>query len=59
MYQIILYEDRNGVKPVDEYLKELDSQNTKDARIRREKIRAYVKILKNVDCRFLNRYASI
>lgn len=29
MHQIILYEDRNGVKPVDEYLKELDSQNTK------------------------------
>ena len=46
MHQIILYEDRNGVKPVDEYLKELDSQNTNDARIRREKIRAYVKILK-------------
>ena len=46
MHQIILYEDRNGVKPVDEYLKELDSQNTKDARIRRQKIRAYVKILK-------------
>ena len=22
MHQIILYEDRNGVKPVDEYLKE-------------------------------------
>lgn len=37
MHQIILYEDRNGVKPVDEYLKELDSQNTKDARIRRGK----------------------
>ena len=46
MYQIILYEDRNGINPVDEYLKELDVQNTKDARIRREKIRTYVKILK-------------
>ena len=46
MHQIILYEDRNGVKPVDEYLNELDSQNTKDARIRREKIRTYVIILK-------------
>jgi len=31
MHQIILYEDRNGISPVDEYLKELDSQNTKDA----------------------------
>ena len=46
MHQIILYEDRNGISPVDEYLRELDSQNTKDARIRREKIRTYVKILK-------------
>lgn len=46
MHQIIFYEDRNGSKPVEEYLKELDAQNTKDARIRREKIRAYVKILR-------------
>lgn len=46
MHQVILYEDRNGVSPVDEYLHKLDVQNTKDAKIRREKIRAYVKILK-------------
>lgn len=46
MHQIILYEDRNGISPVDEYLKELDVQHTKDARIRREKIRSYVKILR-------------
>ena len=46
MHDIILYEDRNGVKPVEEYLNELDTLNTKDARIRRTKIRAYVKILR-------------
>ncbi len=46
MHLIILYEDRNGACPVDAYLRELDAQNTKDARIRREKIRAYVKILR-------------
>ena len=44
MYRIILYEDRNGFSPVEDYLQELDSQNTKDAKIRREKIRAYVNI---------------
>lgn len=32
MHQIILYEDRNGISPVDEYLRELDSQNTKIAK---------------------------
>ena len=46
MHQIILYEDRNGINPIDEYLKDLDNQNTKDARIRREKIRSYIKILR-------------
>lgn len=46
MHSIILYEDKNGVKPVEEYLKTLDKENTKDARIRREKIRTYIKILR-------------
>ena len=46
MHDIILYEDQNGKKPVEEYLTELDEQNTKDAKIRRTKIRAYIKILR-------------
>ena len=46
MHDIILYEDRNGVKPVEEYLKELEADHSKDARIRREKIRAYIQILR-------------
>ena len=46
MHTIILYGNRSGDCPVEEYLAELDRQNTKDARIRREKIRTYVKILR-------------
>ena len=45
MYQIILYSDRQGREPVNDYIKELESQNTKDARIRLTKIRTYVKAL--------------
>ncbi len=37
MHTIILYENRSGDCPVEEYLAELDRQNTKDARIRRER----------------------
>ena len=47
MSRIVFYEDRNGVSTVEEYLSELDSQSTKDARIRREKIRAYVRVLRD------------
>ena len=47
MHDIILYEDRSGIKPVEEYLNELETSNSKDSRIRREKIRAYVKILRD------------
>ncbi len=47
MHQIIFYSDRHGREPVDEYIKELEAQNTKDARIRLTKIRAYVKALSN------------
>lgn len=46
MHNVILYEDSGGVSPVAVYLAELDASGTKDARIRRTKIRAYVKILR-------------
>jgi len=45
MYKIIFYSDRQGREPVNEYIKELENQNTKDARIRLTKIRTYVKAL--------------
>ena len=46
MHNVILYEDSGGVSPVAVYLAELDASGTKDARIRRTKIRAYVQILR-------------
>lgn len=45
MYQIYFYKDRKGVEPVAEYLQELSAKNGKDARIKLNKIRDYVKSL--------------
>ncbi len=45
MYKAIFYKDSQGREPVFEYLQWLEEQNTKDARIRRTKIRAYIKAL--------------
>ena len=45
MYQIYFYKDRNGTEPVAEWLEELAQQNGKDARIKLNKIRDYVKTL--------------
>ncbi|MBQ9696969.1 MAG: type II toxin-antitoxin system RelE/ParE family toxin [Acidaminococcaceae bacterium] len=45
MYQIIFYKDIHGIEPVNEYIEWLERQNTKDARIRKTKIRTYIKAL--------------
>ena len=45
MYKIIFYRDRKGEEPVIEYMDALEAENTKDARIRLTKIRAYIKAL--------------
>lgn len=45
MYKAIFYKDSHGREPVFEYLQWLEGQNTKDARIRKTKIRAYIKAL--------------
>ena len=45
MYKIIFYHDRKGKEPVIEYMDALEAENTKDARIRLTKIRAYIKAL--------------
>ena len=45
MYKAIFYKDSQGREPVFEYLQWLEGQNTKDARIRKTKIRAYIKAL--------------
>ena len=45
MHTIIFYSDRHGNEPVAAYIRELEAQNTKDARIRLTKMRAYIKAL--------------
>ena len=46
MYKIEFYSDQNGKEPVLQYLDELASKNDKDSRIKLNKIRDYMKILK-------------
>lgn len=45
MYQIRFYRTRNGKEPVAEYIQQLAKQKSKDARIKLNKIRDYVKAL--------------
>lgn len=45
MYEIVFYRDQNGVEPVKEYLLLLAKQQSKDSRIKLNKIRDYIKIL--------------
>ena len=42
MYKIIFYEDENGKSEVYEYLKKLRNKNSKDAKIKLNKISAYI-----------------
>ena len=45
MYQIHFYQDRAGNQPVKDYIKELECGNSKDNRIKLNKIRDYMRIL--------------
>ena len=45
MHKIYFYKDRNGRKPVADYLAELAAKNDKDSRIKLNKIRNYVRTL--------------
>ena len=45
MHRIIFYRDRRGNSPVKDYLNELEAKGGKDARVKRTKIREYVKAL--------------
>ena len=46
MYQIKFYKDKNGNKPVLEYLKKLLAKGDKDSRIKANKINDYIEMLK-------------
>ena len=45
-YNVDFYEDASGHQPVVGYMRQLQRENTKDARIKLTKIRDYVKLLK-------------
>lgn len=42
MHEILFYKNRNGVAPVYEYLKELNSRTDKNSRIKAEKVNDYI-----------------
>ncbi|MBR1560445.1 MAG: type II toxin-antitoxin system RelE/ParE family toxin [Clostridia bacterium] len=45
-YTVVFYEDAAGRQPVVEYMRKLQGESGKDARIKLNKIRDYVKLLK-------------
>lgn len=45
MHEIFFYKNRNGVEPVFEYIKELQSKTDKDSRIKTSKINDYIEML--------------
>ena len=46
MYEIIFYESRNGQNEILEYMSKLQKNKSKDSRIKFNKIRAYIEVLK-------------
>lgn len=48
LYEIIFYSDRNGREPVADYMQELGACETKDSRIKHNKISQYIKVLSEV-----------
>lgn len=46
MYNIIIYEDKNGKSEVQGYLQELSIKNDKNSKIKYNKIIAYIRMLK-------------
>ena len=45
MYEIEIYEDKKGNSEIESYLKKLRNSNSKDERIKSNKIRTYIKAL--------------
>jgi len=48
VYKVIFYKDRNNIRPVKEYIKELSVKNDKDSRIKIGKIYEYIKYLSEI-----------
>lgn len=45
MYEILIYEDKNGRSEIKDYIKELANKKDKDSKIKYNKIIAYIRIL--------------
>ena len=45
MHKIYFYKDRNGNRPVADYIRELAKKNDKDSRVKLHKIRDYINAL--------------
>ncbi len=45
MYEIEIYEDKNGKREIYEYLKSLNNTNNKDSRVKLKRINMYVELL--------------
>ena len=51
MYRIGFYRKKNGKTPVLDYMRELSTSNTKDSRIKLNKIAQYIKVLEEMGTR--------
>lgn len=51
IFNVVFYRDKNGKEPVKEYLTDLSNRADKDSRIKLNKIRDYIKILRQYGTR--------
>lgn len=58
MYKVILYRDKNGKNEIEEYLKELQKNESKDARLKFKKITAYIDKLEIQGTRIGEKYVK-
>ena len=57
-FDVVFYEDASGHSPVVEYMERLRNENSKDARIKLNKIRDYVMLLKMNGSRLTEPYCK-
>lgn len=58
MYSIVFYRNRRGEQPVLDYMRKLKKQNSKDARIKLQKIQDYINILEAHGTRAPEKYVK-
>lgn len=56
MYQVEIYEDKNGKSEIKDYIKNLQTKKNKDAKIKVNKIIAYVRMLEKKGLTLGNNY---